>query len=443
MGRLVDAILGLSGPAAYGLVGLLAFGEAAAFVGLVLPGEVAVLLGGVVASRGQASLPVMLAVAAVAAIAGDSVGYEIGRRYGPRILAWPPFQRRFSAQVAKASAYLEERGGRAVFLGRWTSLLRALVPGLAGMARMPYGRFLAFNVVGGAAWASTFVLAGYVAGASWRRVEQVAGRASLLLLALIVLAVVVRWVTRRLVARAELVGAWLQRVHRSAAVEAVTRRVDRQLTWVRRASAPAVARGVGWSVGLVVAGAAAWLVGVAVQDLLAREELFLLDQPIATWVADHTTAPVVTVARTIVTAVAPPVGVGVVLGLAVVAIRWSTRAHGMRLIASAVATGGLATGLQAVLPASVAGTRFPALSVAWLTAALVSVLPAATAARGLAFAIRVAGAGTFLLVAIAAAELVAGDAAASGVVGGLGLGLLVAVVTELVATFPLDDSPKP
>lgn len=67
-------------------MGLLAFGEAAAFVGLVLPGEVAVLLGGVVASGGNASLPLMVAVASVAAIAGDSAGYEIGRHFGPRIV---------------------------------------------------------------------------------------------------------------------------------------------------------------------------------------------------------------------------------------------------------------------------------------------------------------------------------------------------------------------
>lgn len=186
MGRLIDAILNLSGATAYGLVGLLAFGEAAAFVGLVLPGELAVLLGGVVASSGNASLPVMIIVASVAAIAGDSAGYEVGRHFGPKILAWPPFHRRFASKVDQANAYLTAKGGRAVFLGRWTSLLRALIPGIAGMARMPYGRFLVFNVAGGVGWASTFVVLGYLVGASWRRVERIAGQASLILLALIV-----------------------------------------------------------------------------------------------------------------------------------------------------------------------------------------------------------------------------------------------------------------
>jgi membrane protein DedA with SNARE-associated domain len=86
MGHIIDAILSLGGVAAYAVIGLLAFGEAAAFIGLVLPGEIAVLLGGVLASQGRVSLPIMLAVAAVSAIAGDSAGYEIGRRWGPRLI---------------------------------------------------------------------------------------------------------------------------------------------------------------------------------------------------------------------------------------------------------------------------------------------------------------------------------------------------------------------
>jgi membrane protein DedA with SNARE-associated domain len=176
MGRLVDAILGLSGPLAYLVVGGLAFGEAAAFVGLFLPGEVAVLLGGVLASEGQVSLPAMLAVACLAAVAGDSVGYEIGRRYGERILR-TRLLRRHSAAVERARAYVQAKGGRAVFLGRWTGVLRALVPGLAGISGMPYRRFIVANIAGGVAWASTFVLLGYAAGASFRSVERYAGRA--------------------------------------------------------------------------------------------------------------------------------------------------------------------------------------------------------------------------------------------------------------------------
>ncbi len=79
----MDAVLSLSGVPAYALVALLAAGEAAAFLGLFLPGEAALLFGGVLASQGRVSLPVMVAVAVTAAVVGDSVGYEVGRRGGP------------------------------------------------------------------------------------------------------------------------------------------------------------------------------------------------------------------------------------------------------------------------------------------------------------------------------------------------------------------------
>ncbi len=432
MARLVDAILNLSGPAAYGLVGLLAFGEAAAFVGLILPGELAVLLGGVVVSSGNASLPVMIAVASVAAIAGDSAGYEVGRHFGPRILAWPPFHRRFADKVARATAYLTDKGGRAVFLGRWTSLLRALIPGVAGMARMPYGRFLAFNVVGGVAWATTFVMLGYLAGASWRRVERIAGRASLILLALVVLAVVLRWTTRRLLARTDQVRARLDDVAARPAMRWVARRFSVPLAWARARTTPGAARGLGWTLSLAVAGAAAWVAGIAVQDLFAREELFLLDRPVTTWIATHTTPAATQVAEVAVGVVSPPWGLWVVLVLAGLARRWSDRAAGVRVVVAAVLAAALATGLQALLPTSVAGTTFPSGSVTWLTAAFVAAV-AAIGPRRLATAIRVAGVGVGILVLAATAELVAGDATLSGIVGAVGIGGLLGAGGELTS----------
>lgn len=86
MSGLVDQLLGISGPLAYLVVGALVFAEAAIFVGFVLPGETAVVLGGVLAATGHLSLPVLLVVVVVAAVVGDSVGYEVGRRFGPRVL---------------------------------------------------------------------------------------------------------------------------------------------------------------------------------------------------------------------------------------------------------------------------------------------------------------------------------------------------------------------
>ncbi|WP_248963317.1 DedA family protein [Sphaerisporangium perillae] len=170
------------------LVGLLVFAEDALFVGFVVPGETAAIVGGIDASRGHVSLALIIAVVVAAAIIGDSVGYEIGHHVGARIL-----HGRFLAgrgrQVSAAQELLARRGGPAVFWARFVAFLRAVMPALAGTAQMPYRRFLAFNAAGGLVWGTGCVLAGYLAGNSYRAVEHIIGRiAALAILAVILLA---------------------------------------------------------------------------------------------------------------------------------------------------------------------------------------------------------------------------------------------------------------
>jgi membrane protein DedA with SNARE-associated domain len=176
----------------YVLVALLVFGEAAVFAGFVLPGETAVVLGGVLAARHGIDLRVLLVLVVVAAIVGDSVGYEVGRTFGDRVLALRPL-RRHTERLDRAQEFLRERGGFAVFLGRWTAFLRAVMPGLAGVSRMPYRRFLLWNAIGGVVWGVTFCLVGYLAGNSYEVVEKrlgVAGAAGSAVLVVAVLVVV-------------------------------------------------------------------------------------------------------------------------------------------------------------------------------------------------------------------------------------------------------------
>jgi membrane protein DedA with SNARE-associated domain len=196
LSSVVDLILQLHGIAAYALVAGLAFSEAALLVGFVVPGETAVLIGGVLAHQHRVSLPVIAAVAVLAAIIGDSVGYEVGRHLGARMLDGRLFARRREG-LQKAQHALRDNGGRAVFLARFTAFLRAVMPGLAGTARMPYRRFLVFNALGGLLWGLGFTLLGYLAGASYQTVERVAGRASEIILAVILLAVAVLVIRRR------------------------------------------------------------------------------------------------------------------------------------------------------------------------------------------------------------------------------------------------------
>jgi membrane protein DedA with SNARE-associated domain len=203
MNRLTDWLLGLQGLAVYGLVGLLVFAEDALFVGFVLPGETAAVLGGVAASLGHASLPAMLAVVVGAAILGDSVGYEVDRHLGPRILRSRLLKRR-TERIDAAREQLARRGGTAVFFGRFVAFFRATMPALAGTAEMPYPKFLAFNAAGGLVWGISVVLVGYLAGTSYATVEKTFGRATALIaLAVVVIAVVVWRIRHRSGRRAD------------------------------------------------------------------------------------------------------------------------------------------------------------------------------------------------------------------------------------------------
>ena len=197
----VDQLTGilshLSGWPLLVLIGLLAFGECAAFVGLILPGETALLVGGALAATGRINLVTLIIVAAVCAVVGDSVGYEIGRQVG-----MPLRRSRLGRMIGeerwgRAETFVAKHGPAAVLLGRWVGVLRALVPALAGMTRMPYRRFLAFNVIGGVTWATAVIMAGYALGASWKQAQRYLGEASVLLAAAVVLAVIVRWLIVR------------------------------------------------------------------------------------------------------------------------------------------------------------------------------------------------------------------------------------------------------
>lgn len=211
MSSFLDQILNAAPWIVYLTVALLVFAEDALFVGFVLPGETAAVLGGVAASRGHVDLAAMCAIVVLAAVVGDSVGYEVGRVFGPRILDVRPL-RRHHARLADAQEFLARRGGSAVFLGRFVAFFRAVMPALAGVAHMPYRRFLPYNLAGGLVWGVAFVCLGYFAGNSYARIEQAVGRD----LALVVLAVAA-------------VGllVWRVRRSRSEAVAEVAAEVER------------------------------------------------------------------------------------------------------------------------------------------------------------------------------------------------------------------------
>lgn len=201
MDRVLNLLVALPPALVLALVFLLPALEASTFLGLLVPGEIAVLVGGVLAHEGRLPLWAVVAAAVAGAALGDQVGYLVGRRYGRRLLNRVP--RRFvrSGELHRALDLVRRRGAMAVVLGRWAAALRALVPGLAGMSGIPQRTFTLANVTGGALWALTVAVLGYLAGASYRLLERRLGWGGEALLAVVVLLVLARIVRARLAAR--------------------------------------------------------------------------------------------------------------------------------------------------------------------------------------------------------------------------------------------------
>jgi membrane-associated protein len=145
----------------FALLILFVFAEAAAFVGFVLPGETSLLIGGVLAHEGVWPLWVFVLVSIIAAISGDSVGYEVGKHFGPQIKS-SHFGRFVGEKRWKLAEHIFARyHGGAIFFGRAQALLRALVPALAGMHKVPYRTFLKWNAAGGIVFVGIVVILGY------------------------------------------------------------------------------------------------------------------------------------------------------------------------------------------------------------------------------------------------------------------------------------------
>lgn len=298
---ITDTILGLHGWAALVVVFLLPALESSAFVGFLFPGEIAVLLGGVLAYQHKVSLPAVLVAAIAGAIVGDSIGYEVGKRWGRRLLHGTVGRIVKHEHLDRAERYLADRGGKAVFLGRFTAALRVLIPGLAGMSGLEYRTFLAYNTAGGAIWATGFVLLGYGAGSSWRQVEHIAGRASLVLFLLVIVAAAVLWAARWVTRNQQFLVAFAARQSERPRVARSRARYRRQLDFLRRRLRPEGALGLSLTVALATIVAGGWLLGVVAQDVIAGDDAARLDGPVLDWFVSHRTPWLTTLMRVITT----------------------------------------------------------------------------------------------------------------------------------------------
>ncbi len=184
----------VSGPWVYVVAGVLTFAETATLL-FFIPGEVTLIVAGVAAGAGDVNVVVLVIVACVAAVAGDGVGFWIGRRYGPKLASGRLGSKLPEQHWRRAEELIVRRKGLIVLVGRWVGFLRAIMPATAGMAGMRYRRdFLPYDIVGACSWATICVLGGWKLGEEAERLVHwigwIAGGAA-------VLAVIVFLVRRR------------------------------------------------------------------------------------------------------------------------------------------------------------------------------------------------------------------------------------------------------
>ncbi len=178
--------------------GVLAFLETGAFVGLIAPGETAMMLGGVVAGQGEINVVTLIGIAWAAAIAGDCASYLLGKRLGRDFLVrhGPRFQIT-PERLVQVEAFFANHGGKAIFIGRFVGIVRAVAPFLAGSGGMPFRRFIPYDVLGAGLWATTFIMIGYVFWQSFDRVLKIAKEGALglgIAISIVVgVVVLVRW----------------------------------------------------------------------------------------------------------------------------------------------------------------------------------------------------------------------------------------------------------
>jgi membrane protein DedA with SNARE-associated domain len=153
--------------------------------GVPVPGETALIAAGVLASKGRVHIEFVIAIAAVAAMIGDNIGYLIGRTGGRRLLERPGLLEDYRHRIIEhGEPFFERHGAKAVFLGRWVAGLRIAAAWLAGINRMPWQRFLFWNALGAIAWATSVGLLAYWLGPTAEKIFRTVGLAGVGLAAL-------------------------------------------------------------------------------------------------------------------------------------------------------------------------------------------------------------------------------------------------------------------
>lgn len=182
----------------YWIVLAVTFLENSAFVGLIMPGDITLLVAGLLASQGTLNLWWLILVASIGAICGDSCGYFIGRFGGLKFIR--RFGRYFffkEAHLQKTQRYFDNHGGKTILFGRFVAVIKSVGPVAAGIGRMPYGTFLIYNVIGSILSVALYLTLGYFFGASWQLISKWTGRGGAVAFGILVVSLAVVLIVRR------------------------------------------------------------------------------------------------------------------------------------------------------------------------------------------------------------------------------------------------------
>jgi membrane protein DedA with SNARE-associated domain/membrane-associated phospholipid phosphatase len=232
---LLEDVSNTLGAWTYLLVGVFAFAETGAFVGLVVPGETVMLLGGAVAGQGAIDIYLLIAIAWFSAWAGDTTSFFIGRRLGREfVLRNGPRFGIGHGRFEKVEDYFSRHGGKTIFIGRFISLVRAFAPFIAGSSGMRYRAFVPYSILGTGLWASAHILVGYFFSRSIESAAEYAGRGAFVLASTIVVVVAVVFLIRRFRVEANRRAAvvWMEGHAATRWIVSLSRRFQPQLLFL-------------------------------------------------------------------------------------------------------------------------------------------------------------------------------------------------------------------
>jgi membrane protein DedA with SNARE-associated domain/membrane-associated phospholipid phosphatase len=271
------------------------FGVMMESTGVPLPGETILLASGFLAQRGHLDVGDAILFGILGAVAGDQLGYWVGREGGrPFVLRWGRYFRVTPERLSRAEAFFARHGGKAVFLARFFSGLRVFGALVAGISRMRWETFTLYNALGGTVWATAVVLVGYLVGGSIWLVERWLGRATLLLAVLVAVVVGLYLLYRWVVAHRALLASYGEAARSYPPVARLGARYKVQLSWLLRRLTPGQYLGLHLTLGLAAAAGCLWLFGGLAEDVLTNDPIVHYDRTIAAYLHSLANPPLTT-----------------------------------------------------------------------------------------------------------------------------------------------------